>query len=256
MASDQVQSLKRAFELLTLLETAGRPLSLQELSAQSGLPKSTVYRLLSTLASEDVVEQSNLDGHYRLGLRLLELGSSAGSARSVINIAKPYMQQIAFEINESVCLAVLNRGEALILEFNESSSAFHVVSRVGARLPAHCTVQGKIMLAHLAASEVKRILREHGMQVYTPNTIRTYEQLALELEEIRKQGYAVDNSEFHIGLCSIAAPIYDAAGNVGYSFAIVSMFHKIVSPEFNHAKDLVLGVAADISKALGYRGGK
>ena len=254
MPSDQVQSLQRAFLLLSCLETAGRPLSLQELSARSGLPKSTVHRLLSTLGAEDFIEQSNLDGHYRLGLRLLELGSAASNARSIINIAKPYMQRIVYEINESVCLALLSRGEVLILEFIESSSAFHVVSRVGARLPAHCTVQGKIMLAFKPASEVRQILRKHGMRAYTPNTLCTYEQLTPELEQIRRQGYALDNSEFHVGLYSIAAPIYDAAGNVEYSFAVVSMFHKIASAEFAHAKALVLEAASAISRALGYRG--
>ena len=252
--SEQVQSIKRAIDLLNYMEKANRPLSLRELSAHTGLAKSTVHRLLATLVEADFVEQCREDGHYRLGLRLLELGFSAGGSRDVIDIAKPYMQRISYETNESVCLALLNRGEVLILAFKESDSAFHVVSKIGARLPAHCTVQGKIMLAYMQPSEVKRILREHGMRVYTPNTIRTYEQLEPELERIRAQGYAVDNSEFHTGLFSVAAPVYDANGDVSYSFAIVSMFHRIGSPEFEYAKGLVLETADAISAALGYRG--
>lgn len=254
MSSEQVQSLKRAICLLEYMEARDGPLTLSELSAGTSLPKSTVHRLLTTMMEADIVEQSNEDGRYRLGLRLLELGFSAGNMRNVVAIAKPHMQRISFETNESVCLALLNRGEVLILAFNESSSAFHVVSRVGAKLPAHCTVQGKIMLAYLPPAEVKRILRERGMRAYTPNTMRTYEQLEQELKQIRRRGYAEENSEFHVGLHSVAAPIYDVTGHVSYSFAIVSMFHPIGSPEFTKARELALEAARDISHALGYRG--
>lgn len=253
MASDSVQSLRRAIDLLKALEDAKHPLSLHELSTRTALAKSTAHRLLSTMRDADLIEQTP-DGRYALGLRLFELGCSAGSTRDVTAIAKPYMQAISHEMNESVSLALLTRGEVLILSFIESTSAFHVVSRIGAKLPAHCTVQGKIMLAHMTRAEVKRILREHGMQVYTPNTLRTFDELEPELDRIRIQGYAVDNSEFHVGLSSVAAPIYDASGNVCYSFAIVSMFHRIGSPEFLRAKDHVLMAARDISRALGYEG--
>ena len=106
-----------------------------------------------------------------------------------------------------------------MLSLIESTNAFRVVARTGSRLPAHCTVQGKIMLAHMTRAEVKRILREHGMQAYTTNTYRSYEELEPELRRIREQGYAVDNSEYHAGLCSVAAPIYEENGTCAYSFS-------------------------------------
>ena len=141
-----------------------------------------------------------------------------------------------------------------MLSLIESTNAFRVVARTGSRLPAHCTVQGKIMLAHMTRAEVKRILREHGMQAYTTNTYRSYEELEPELRRIREQGYAVDNSEYHAGLCSVAAPIYEENGACAYSFSIVSMLHHTDSPEFLRARNLALIAARDISFALGYRG--
>lgn len=141
-----------------------------------------------------------------------------------------------------------------MLSLIESTSTFRVVARTGSKLPVHCTVQGKIMLAHMTRAEVKRILREHGMQAYTANTKRSYEELEPELQRIRRQGYAVDNNEYHAGLCSVAAPIYDENGAVSYAFSIVSMFHQADTPEFRHARNLALVAARDISFALGYRG--
>ena len=253
MATNQVQSLQRAIQLLEAMDSARRPMTLHELAEESGLVKSTVHRLLATLREADLVEQL-ADGRYALGLHLFEMGCSAGYMRDIVLIARPYMQAIWQQTNESVSLSLLSQGEALVLSLIESTNTFRVVARTGSKLPVHCTVQGKIMLAHMTRAEVKRILREHGMQAYTANTKRSFEELEPELQRIREQGYAVDNSEFHAGLCSVAAPIYDENGNVCYAFSIVSMFHQLNTPEFRHVRNLALVAARDISFALGYRG--
>lgn len=253
MAANQVQSLKRAIALLKAIDDARRPLTLHELAERTELVKSTVHRLLATLREEDLVEQLP-DGRYSLGLHLFEMGCSAGYMRDIVFIARPYMQAVWKQTNESVSLALLSHGEAIVLSLIESTNAFRVVARTGSRLPAHCTVQGKIMLAHMTRAEVKRILREHGMQAYATNTYRSYEELEPELRRIREQGYAVDNSEYHAGLCSVAAPIYEENGTCAYSFSIVSMLHHTDSPEFLRARNLALIAARDISFALGYRG--
>ena len=201
---------------------------LREISNVTGMAKSTVHRLLSTMRDADLIEQGQ-DGRYALGMSLFEMGSAAASNRNVTTIARPYMQQISRELGESVSLTLLSHGEALLLSFIESTSPFHVVARVGSTMPPHCTVQGKLML-------------------------QTYEELKDELKKITIQGYAVDDGEYHIGLTSVGAPIYDDSGMVRYCFGIVSMFHRNGSPEFIFAKKRAVEAARDISKALGYQG--
>ena len=253
MPVSRVQSLQRAIQIMDTLEKAGQSLSLRELSEKTNLARSTTHRILSTLLDGGLIDQQT-DGKYGLGLRLFELGTSVSMVQDVREMAKPYMQKISTEINESVSLSVLYRGEALIISFVEAQSAFHVVSRVGGRLPMHCTVQGKIMLAYMTKAEVKRILKEHGLEAYTPNTITSYDKLEADLEITRNRGYAIEDSEFHLGLHSVAAPVYDEKGNVRYAFSVVSMFHKVSSPEFERAKNLALTAARDISRKLGYKG--
>ncbi|HML67009.1 MAG TPA: IclR family transcriptional regulator [Clostridia bacterium] len=251
-ATEEVKSIEKAIKLINTLAASSQAMSLQELSNQTGFAKSTIHRLLATLRANDMVEQSMQDGRYQLGIRLFELGCAISNNWNVAAIARPYMQNIANELNESVCLAVLSRGEALIMSFLESTSAFHVVSKVGSRLPAHCTVQGKILLSYLSSSQVRHIIRERGMQIYTPHTIHSIEALEAELHITRERGYAIDNSEFHIGLHSVAAPILNHAGEATYSIAVVSMFHSVESPEFQRAMQLIIEAAADISHVLGH----
>ena len=253
MSSDSVQSLERAIDILRALKKAQCPLMLKDIAQRTGIAKSTVHRLLSTMRDADLIEQGQ-DGRYSLGMSLFELGSAAASTRNVTTVARPYMQQISKELNESVSLALLSHGEALLLSFIESTSPFHVVSRVGSRMPAHCTVQGKIMLANMQEDDIRKIIEEQGMYQYTPATIKTYDTLMAELEKVRKQNYAVDDGEYHIGLSSVGAPIYDDDGIVRYCFGIVSMFHRIGSPEFAYAKKRTMEAARDISHTLGYQG--
>lgn len=251
-ATEEVKSIEKAIKLINTLAASNQAMSLQELSNQTGFAKSTIHRLLATLRANDMVEQSMQDGRYQLGIRLFELGCAISNNWNVAAIARPYMQNIANELNESVCLAILSRGEALIMSFLESTSAFHVVSKVGSRLPAHCTVQGKILLSYLSPPQLRHIIRERGMQIYTPHTIHSIEALETELQITRERGYAIDNSEFHIGLHSVAAPILNHTGEATYSIAVVSMFHSVESPEFQRAKQLIIEAAADISRVLGH----
>ncbi|MEA4970632.1 MAG: IclR family transcriptional regulator [Candidatus Pelethousia sp.] len=252
MKQEQIQSINRAISLLECLVHEKRPLSLQELANRTGLAKSTAHRILSTLRDKDWIEQQQTDGRYCLGLRLFEYGCAVSNTWSIAAITKPYMRNIARETGESVCLSQMNKGEVIVLDFLESASTFHVVSRTGLKLPAHCTGQGKVELAYLPPARVRRIIKEQGMQIYTPNTIDNLELLERELATIREKGYAVDNSEFREGLCSVAAPIFDSCGNVNYSVAVVSIYGRIDSEKFLRAKEMVLSAAQDISRTLGY----
>lgn len=254
MSDGGIQSLRRGVQLLECLARRGGTARLQELTAETGLPKSTVHRLLSTLNGCNLVEQDARDGSYRLGLHLFELGSAVHKGMNMVAQARPYLQRLSAATGESASLSLLNQGEALILEFIESTSAVHVVSRVGLSLPVHCTVQGKVMLAYLPGAEVRRILRQRGMKIYTDYTIDSYERLAPELEQIRAQGFATEHGEFRMGLSSVAAPVRDAAGTVCYAVAVVSMLEGDGSPPFERAKRNTIQIADALSRSLGYQG--
>ena len=247
-----VLSVIKAFRLLDILSEVKSPMSLAELSEQSGWPKGTVYGLLSSMRESSVVEQQS-DGRYFLGVRLFEYGCAVSACWSVSEIARPYLQHLATKTGESVFLSVLNRNEAITIDQVQSRAGLRVVSEVGTRLPLHCTSQGKVFLAAMPESEAVRILKLKPLAFYTPHTLATWSDLEKDLETARRLGYAVEDGEYKIGLGSVSAPIRDISGQVKYAVGIIGMFHRAQSQEFHDALILTQATAAQISSALGYR---
>jgi len=245
-----IYSVAKAISLLDILQDFGRPAALSELYQRTGWPKSTIHGLLSTLREGGLVEQGG-DGKYCLGIRLFEYGCSVSSSWDIGAIARPYLQSICARLEESVFLSVLNRAAVVTLAEEESRASLRVVSEVGARLPLHCTSQGKLFLANLSAAECRRLLTRGELKAYTPHTFTTPEQFAPELQRIREQGYAVENGEYKIGLRSVSAPIRDASGSVRYAIGCVGMFRQVYTEDFLEAIRLVCDAGQKISRAIG-----
>lgn len=250
----RVQSVGKAMELLSCLARAKGPLSLGELSARTGIPKATAHGLLSSMRPSAVVEQSDADGRYRLGVRLFEYGCIVSRGWNVLEAASEPLRRVAEETGETASISALDRGEVLVLDCADAHSDLRVVSEKGARLPVHCTSQGKLLLAYLPPAQRKTILRDCDFTAYTPHGHTSAASLEPELEDIRRRGYALENGEYRIGLRSVSAPVYEADGRAAYAVCVVGMFRRINSPEMEKSVSLLLEAAARISYELGYRG--
>lgn len=250
----QVQSVCKAMELLACLARAKGPLSLGELSRRTGIPKATAHGLLSSMRPSAVVEQSPEDGKYRLGIRLFEYGCVVSRGWNVLEAAAEPMRRVAEMTGESVSISALDRGEVLVLDSADAHSDLRVVSEKGARLPVHCTSQGKLLLAYLPEQQRKSVLRGCGFAAYTPHGHTSAASLEAELPEIRERGFAIENGEYRIGLRSVSAPVFNVNGEAAYAVCVVGMFRRINSPELEQAAALLLEAAGRISFQLGYRG--
>ncbi len=250
----QVQSVRKAMDLLACLAQAKGPLPLGELSRRTGIPKATAHGLLSAMRPSAVVEQSAEDGTYRLGMRLFEYGCVVSRGWNVLEAAAEPMRRVAEETGETISLAALDRGEVLILDCADAHSDLRVVSEKGARLPLHCTSQGKLLLAYLPEAQRKSLLRNCNFAAYTPHGHTESASLEAELPEILARGYAIENGEYRIGLRSVSVPVFDVSGQAVYAVCVVGMFRRINSPELERAVQLLLGAAEQISFGLGYRG--
>ena len=234
-----IRSVAKAMELLQLLSDAGEAMTLTAISERAGLPKSTVFGLLTTMRDYDVITQ-HADGKYALGLRLFEYGCRASAFWNISSLARPYLEHLAEATGASAMLSTYENG--------------HIVSAPGARLPLHCTSQGKIVLACMSESEAATLLARVPLTPYTPHTETDAGALLASLPACREAGFAVENGEYKIGLRSISAPVFTGGGALKYVVSVLGMFRSVHSDEFAHAERAVVAAGQMLSAALGYPG--
>lgn len=244
-----IQSVAKAMKLLDILAASSGPLSLAEISTMTGWPKSTIHGLLSTMRETSVVAQ-DVEGRYMLGIRLFEYGCTFSNSWAIIETAKPFLQHVSYHTGEAVFLSILDRGEVITLDRAENRIGLPTSAEMGCRLPVHCTSQGKLFLSYMSEQERCDLLSRTKLCAYTQHTITTLKQLQEEFVKIRRQGYAVENGEYKVGLRSVAAPIFDADGNVRYAIGIIGMFRQIETERFERAVQIVRETAEKISVTL------
>lgn len=247
-----ILSVAKAMELLQTLSQAGKPLSLKEISEQCGYPKSTVFGLLTTMRTYDVITQ-DAEGKYTLGLRLFEYGRQVERSWDISLVAHPYMERLCQQTGASVMLSICEGDSVITLDQVEARDKLRVVSDTGSRLPVYCTSQGKIFLAYMPAAEARKLLQRQKFAQFTPHTVTDIHALQQELERCRENGYAIENGEYKIGLRSISAPVFSVEGKVRYAVGVIGMFRSVHSEEFTGAVEQVKATAAMLSAAIGYR---
>ena len=208
-----IQSLDRATGLLEILAEApaGAPLSV--LAAASGLPPSTVHRLLGAMVGQGWVRR--LPGRtYALGPRLIHLGERA--SRTLGSLARPHLARLVDEIGETANLALLDGDRVVYAAQVPGRHAMRMFTEVGRRVRLHSTGVGKVLLAQLPAEGARALLLHAGMPARTPRTVTDVDRLLAELPTIRAQGYAVDDGEQETGVRCLAVPV-PAGGDAALS---------------------------------------
>lgn len=203
--ADGVQSVVRAFDILETIADHGGELGISQLGSATGLPYATIHRLVSTLAARNYLRQDAVSRKYKLGPRLLRLGSSARATIEVL--VQPYLRELAELTGETVNLAVLEDGLVVYVAQAPSRHMLRTFSEVGNRVYAHSTGAGKAMMAYEDRSVVEHIIDDIGLPQLTPNTISDADTLLAELAEIRVRGYALDNEEQELGVRCLAMPL-------------------------------------------------
>ncbi len=248
-----IQAVSHALDLLEQFHDDVDELGVTELSKRLKLHKNNVFRLLATLESRGYIEQNKTTENYRLGLKALELGQTFIKQMGLLRQAKPILEKMVDECNETCYVAIFKEGHVVYLDMVETDMTVRVVSRVGSRLPSYCTAAGKVYLSHMSEEEISEILPGEEYQAYTDTTIKTRTALRAELEQIAAQGYAIDNEELDPGVHCIAAPIRDYTRRIVGSISISGPNMRL--GEERIAKELiplVLSASDELSTRLGY----
>lgn len=195
-----VNVLSKAVQVLKACHRLGGGLSLGELAKEIGIPRSTVQRIVQTLAAEGFLVSSGAAHSISLGPELLAMG--AASAMDIVERTHPLLKDLARQTGETVDLSRLSRDHAIFVNQAPGSHRLQAVSAIGNSFPLHCTANGKAMLALMEDDELAQVMMR-SRQAFTPKTLTETATLMTEIAEIRRTGIAFDNEEHTLGISAI-----------------------------------------------------
>jgi IclR family pca regulon transcriptional regulator len=247
-----IEALGRGFQVLEAFSAGSPTLSLTEIAESVGLGKSTAFRFVYTLEQLGYLVRDSETKRYRPGLKVLRLGFTTLNSMGLRRIAQPYLKALSAETGETTNMTVRDGAEVVYVARNSTRQIIGINLSVGSRLPVHCTSMGKAQLAGLSREELRDLLGGGPYEAPGPRAITTLDGLVAELQEVTRQGYAINDEELAPGLRSVAAPIRDgeaqivAAINISVPGARVSRrdLEAVLAPQ-------VLATAREISRALG-----
>jgi DNA-binding IclR family transcriptional regulator len=242
-----VPVLERMMEILSSLELQPAGETIRSLSEQLSMPRSTVYRVLNTLHSHNVV-QRRLDGTYVLGPRLLSLASKVRSeaAFDLVAVAQPTMKRLAEASGEANKLSVLDNQTVVVVASFAGQGQYALNPSVGQAFPLHAGAASKVLLAHMDPDAIDKVLSA-PLKKYTPRTLTDAAKLSSELQRIRKQGWASDRGEHGGSVWAVAAAVPRPCGRVIGALSIPYLAADMESDERDRLRDLVVESASEIS---------
>jgi DNA-binding IclR family transcriptional regulator len=200
-------------------------LEVAELVERTGLAESIVHELTNALVAVRLLETSG--GSYRLGILLFELGMRASVERGLVEVATPFLQDLYERTHETVHLGVREQLDVVYISKIGGHGFTEVPSRIGKRLPLHCTGIGKVLLAY-ADDAVFDAVVDRGLTPAGPRTITVPAVLRDQLGTIRESGLAFEHEESTAGLACIAAPIRDEDGRVVAAVSIAGPMYRFI----------------------------
>jgi DNA-binding IclR family transcriptional regulator len=240
--------LSKAFAILDALRAAQVDLTRAQLARRTGLPLTTVHRLAAELCEYGALEMTERKT-YRVGPWLWEIGTLSAHTRTFRHVALPFMQDLYEATRENVQLAALDGLDALIVERVRGRTSVPITSRVGGRLPLHCTGVGKAILA-FSDPDLQEAVIARGLTPMTPYTITDPDILRRDLSATRERGYAITRMEMGLNSASVGVPILDANDQV---LGAISLIVEASRADVSRLAAPIKAVARGISRQLAAR---
>ncbi len=246
-----VKVILKTMEILKCFSPKQPEWTANELSQKLKMNRTTVYRILNTMASGGFVQLNPQSGGFRLGSTLVGLGMALFNSMDIRTVAKDVLKELARETGESVHLTIWYNDEVMLLDQWESPSEIKVSLPLGKKLFAYCTAPGKMFLAALPAEEFNRYLSDRELKPFTPNTIINKEALKEEVLKVRQQQLAFDFEEYAVDLVACAAPVYSFDQKIYAAVAVLGPSRRMQA-KLAMLTSKVKQAGEQISKELGY----
>lgn len=248
---ENVRVVDRVFDILEVLATANPSMGLSEIAKATGMSKSTVHRLLSTMCARQYVEK-NSDNTYSIGYKMMETVSQHINSLELLTEAKPFLSDMMRDLDLTAHLGVLDGCDVVYLEKMDIYPNTRLYTQVGYRSPAYCSSIGKCLLACLSGDELENALYLCDFKKYTKNTITDVKEFKRYLKVVRRQGWAMDNEEYELGHRCVGAPIFDYRGSPVAAISASGSTTHLSDERLEMVIQEVKQAAASLSRRLGY----
>jgi len=248
-----IEVLNRAIDVLSVFSHARPSLSLTEIVQAVKLPKSSVFRLLSSLAERGLCEVDTQNRKYGLGFELLRLADIRRRQNKVHDVAIPVMREIRDAVNETVILSVRSGNSRVHIDFVEGLHSLRRMADLGVGAPLYAGAASKVLLAGMADDEIHTYLDQTKLTAFQKSTITDPSALWREIRTIRKRGYAESKGELFAGGGALAAPIKDYSAKTVAVIDILTPEHRYTAQHRERCIKLLLDGARRVSERLGHQ---
>ncbi|WP_200411504.1 IclR family transcriptional regulator [Virgibacillus salexigens] len=247
-----VKSAKRVLEIFEVLSHYQQGLTIKEISVKLEMPQSSTFNLLRTLKEEGYVRQ-DLQKKYRLGEKLIPIGTSAMESLDIYSIGLPYLQRLMESVQETIFMAVLSEDELVYIAKIDTNRSIRTTAQPGYRKPLYCTGLGKTFLAFMAEDNKNQLLNQMELKPITARTVIERNELEKQLKLFQKLGYSIDDEENEEGLYCLAAPIYGSNQGITAAISVAGPKQRMQVRTEMIIEELKK-TARHISKGIGYSG--
>ena len=245
-----VPALARGLELLARFTRRTPHLTGAELARDMALPRASVFRMLHTLERAGYVERVGDSAAYRLGLGVLRLGFEYLASMELTEIGHPVIARLRDRTGCSAHLVVRDGREVVFVAKAAGASTLFQSVQVGARLPAHATVLGRLLLADLDTDALQRLYPEARLQRFTDQTPATLDDLRRIIETDRARGWAMSEGGFETGISTIAAPVIQAGHRVAAVVSVTVPAQRVEPARAQALAEQVREAASEVAARL------
>jgi len=247
-----VPALQRGLELLGQFTRQTPTLTGAELARNLDLPRASVFRILHTLERSGFVERVGDSASYKLSIGVLRLGFEYLSSMELTEHGRPVVEHLRDASGYSAHLVARDgRDVVFVVKAPGRSALFHSI-QVGARLPAHATVLGRLFLSDLTMAELSQLYPEKTLKQYTDKTPTSLKQLKTLIDADRAAGYGLSQGGFEPGISTIAAPVFNDEQRVVAAVSITVPAQHVASDQAAHLIQLVRDAAGQLTQRINH----
>lgn len=242
-------TLGKGMEVLEIVSAAGGPIRFTDILSRSAQPRGTLHRQITNLVSEGLLT-ANADHSYELGLRLMQLASSAWSSNEFRQVAAPHLRALQEQTGETVHLGIMRGQQIIYLDKVEGQQSVRMHSQIGNASPLYCTGVGKAALAAFDDDDIRERMQGVEFTSFTQNTLSDVDALVADVAEIRESGIGWDREEHEAGIHCVASPVFSPQRNIVAAISATAPIYRIPSEQLEGWAPLVRETARNIMNEM------